>query len=87
MRHLDLGFLLGTVVAEICLGLGPCGELRYPAYQEDAKKWSYFGDVAWAPVGLQVQRGIPGIGELQCYDRYMLEELAEAAQKAGKADW
>ena len=23
----------GAVLTEICLGLGPCGELRYPAYQ------------------------------------------------------
>ena len=28
---------------EICLGLGPCGELRYPAYQEAPDKWSYMG--------------------------------------------
>ena len=25
--------MAGTVLTEICLGLGPCGELRYPAYQ------------------------------------------------------
>jgi len=30
-------------VIEICLGLGPCGELRYPAYQEAPDKWSYMG--------------------------------------------
>lgn len=25
------------------MGTGPCGELRYPAYQEKGGKWSYFG--------------------------------------------
>ena len=33
----------GSTVIEICLGLGPCGELRYPAYQEAPDKWSYMG--------------------------------------------
>ena len=31
-------------MTEICVGTGPCGELRYPAYQEKGGKWSYFGD-------------------------------------------
>eukprot|EP00884_Botryococcus_braunii_P020130 jgi/Botrbrau1/6800/Bobra.0153s0003.1 len=79
--------LWGTTVTEICVGCGPCGELRYPAYQEDPTKWSYFGDAAWAPVGIQVQRGIPGIGELQCYDQYMLADLKEAAEAAGNPEW
>lgn len=30
-------------MTEICLGTGPCGELRYPSYQEKDGKWSYFG--------------------------------------------
>ena len=30
-------------MTEICVGTGPCGELRYPAYQEKGGKWSYFG--------------------------------------------
>ena len=33
----------GSTLIEICLGLGPCGELRYPAYQEAPDKWSYMG--------------------------------------------
>ncbi len=33
----------GGTVTEICLGTGPCGELRYPSYQEKDGKWSYFG--------------------------------------------
>ena len=34
----------GSTVTEICVGTGPCGELRYPAYQEKGGKWSYFGE-------------------------------------------
>ena len=34
----------GGTVTEICLGTGPCGELRYPSYQEKDGKWSYFGE-------------------------------------------
>ena len=34
---------VGSTVTEICVGTGPCGELRYPAYQEKGGKWSYFG--------------------------------------------
>lgn len=29
----------------------------------------------------------PGIGEFQCYDKYMLASLRAAAQKIGKSDW
>ena len=29
----------GSTVREICLGTGPCGELRYPSYQEKDNKW------------------------------------------------
>ncbi len=47
------------------VGLGPCGELRYPAYQESGNKWSYFGPEMESASGLKVQRGIPGIGEFQ----------------------
>ena len=34
-------------MTEICVGTGPCGELRYPAYQEKGGKWSYFGGQPW----------------------------------------
>jgi hypothetical protein len=39
------------------------------------------------PACLQVQTGIPGIGEFQCYDAYMLANLAAWAKKQGKPDW
>ncbi|KYQ89107.1 hypothetical protein DLAC_10339 [Tieghemostelium lacteum] len=29
----------------------------------------------------------PGIGEFQCYDKYMLANLAQAAEDAGNSDW
>jgi len=29
----------------------------------------------------------PGVGEFQCYDRYLLKQLAAAAAKAGQPDW
>ncbi len=75
------------MVTEICLGTGPCGELRYPAYQEKGNKWSYFGERLGGDGALQIQRGIPGIGEFQCYDKYMLADLREAALKAGNEEW
>ncbi|KAK9841794.1 hypothetical protein WJX81_003713 [Elliptochloris bilobata] len=79
--------LWGTVLTEICMGLGPCGELRYPAYQEAGGKWSYFGQTMGADGAVTVQRGIPGIGEFQCYDQYMLDSLRAAAEAAGHPEW
>ncbi|KAK4742036.1 hypothetical protein SAY87_000037 [Trapa incisa] len=34
---------LGTVIAEIQVGMGPCGELRYPAYPESNGTWRFPG--------------------------------------------
>eukprot|EP00877_Chromochloris_zofingiensis_P005308 jgi/Chrzof1/14779/Cz09g15250.t1 len=79
--------LWGSTVCEVMVGLGPCGELRYPAYQEADSKWSYFGPEMFTASGMKVQRGIPGIGEFQCFDRYMLEDLARAAAEAGHPEW
>lgn len=56
------------VTAQVQIGLGPAGELRYPAYP--LSRWSF-----------------PGVGEFQCYDKYMLASLAQAAVSAGHADW
>ncbi len=33
LRHLMRCPNAGNVVKELCVGTGPCGELRYPAYQ------------------------------------------------------
>jgi beta-amylase len=62
--------VLGSVIVEVQVGLGPAGEMRYPSYQLAGGLWSF-----------------PGIGEFQCYDKYMLQSLVDAASKSGHADW
>ncbi|PWZ54083.1 Beta-amylase 3, chloroplastic [Zea mays] len=61
---------LGNVIAEIQVGMGPCGELRYPSYPEANGTWRF-----------------PGIGEFQCYDKYMRASLEAAAVAAGHQEW
>ncbi|KAL1371055.1 beta-amylase 3, chloroplastic [Arachis hypogaea] len=61
---------LGSVIVEIQVGMGPCGELRYPSYPESNGTWRF-----------------PGIGEFQCYDKYMKASLAAAAEAIGKKEW
>ncbi|KAI3453439.1 hypothetical protein Pfo_010102 [Paulownia fortunei] len=61
---------LGEVIVEIQVGMGPCGELRYPSYPESNGTWRF-----------------PGIGEFQCYDKYMRASLAAAAETIGKDEW
>ncbi|WCJ20751.1 chloroplast beta-amylase [Euphorbia peplus] len=61
---------LGDVIVEIQVGMGPCGELRYPAYPESNGTWSF-----------------PGIGEFQCYDKYMIASLKASAEAISKKDW
>uniref|UniRef100_A0A0D9XH02 Beta-amylase n=1 Tax=Leersia perrieri TaxID=77586 RepID=A0A0D9XH02_9ORYZ len=57
------------IISEIEIGLGACGELRYPSYP--AKHgWKY-----------------PGIGEFQCYDRYLQKSLRRAAEARGHTIW
>ncbi|GAB2296657.1 Beta-amylase 3, chloroplastic [Dionaea muscipula] len=60
----------GQVITEIQVGMGPCGELRYPSYPESNGTWRF-----------------PGIGEFQCYDKYMQASLRAAAEGAGKQEW
>ncbi|KAI3681757.1 hypothetical protein L6452_36561 [Arctium lappa] len=56
-------------ITEIEIGLGACGELRYPSYP--AKHgWEY-----------------PGIGEFQCYDKYLTKSLQKAAVARGHSFW
>lgn len=56
--------LLGTTITEVQVGLGPCGELRYPSYQ--LGRWEF-----------------PGIGEMQCFDKYLLADLAATVREKG----
>lgn len=62
--------MLGKVIVEIQVGMGPCGELRYPSYPESNGTWRF-----------------PGIGEFQCYDKYMKASLRACAEAVGKGDW
>ena len=55
---------------EVTVGLGPAGELRYPAYPEGDGRWRF-----------------PGVGEFQCYDKYMMADLQAAADDVGNPDW
>lgn len=61
---------LGRVIVEIQVGMGPCGELRYPSYPESNGTWRF-----------------PGIGEFQCYDKYMKASLQAAAEAIGQEEW
>ncbi|KAM7493998.1 hypothetical protein LguiB_028607 [Lonicera macranthoides] len=61
---------LGEVIVEVQVGMGPCGELRYPSYPESNGTWRF-----------------PGIGEFQCYDKYMRASLEASAEALGKKDW
>ncbi|XP_050249637.1 beta-amylase 2, chloroplastic [Quercus robur] len=62
-------FFEDKIISEIEVGLGPCGELRYPSYT--AKHgWKY-----------------PGIGEFQCYDKYLMKSLTKAAEARGHLNW
>ncbi|XP_074317633.1 beta-amylase 3, chloroplastic-like [Silene latifolia] len=61
---------MGRTIVEIQVGVGPCGELRYPSYPESNGTWRF-----------------PGIGEFQCYDKYMIASLQAAAETYGKKEW
>ncbi|KAH3762827.1 beta-amylase 3, chloroplastic [Pelomyxa schiedti] len=63
-------YISSSTLTEIQVGLGPCGETRYPSYQLQDNKWTYCG-----------------IGEFQCYDKYMLADLQAAATAAGHSEW
>jgi beta-amylase len=62
--------LLGDCLTEVTVGLGPAGELRYPAYPEGDGRWRF-----------------PGVGEFQCYDKFMLADLKRRAEAIGQPEW
>ncbi|KAJ8623891.1 hypothetical protein MRB53_032421 [Persea americana] len=62
-------FFEDGIISEIEVGLGPCGELRYPSYAVK-HGWRY-----------------PGIGEFQCYDKYLTKSLTKAAEARGHSSW
>ncbi|CAH8325248.1 unnamed protein product [Eruca vesicaria subsp. sativa] len=62
-------FVEDGVISMIEIGLGPCGELRYPSCPIK-HGWRY-----------------PGVGEFQCYDKYLLKSLGKAAESRGRPFW
>jgi beta-amylase len=66
----EFAHMFGDVVSEVTVGLGPAGELRYPAYPEGDGRWRF-----------------PGVGEFQCFDRYMLAGLQSVAEAVGRPEW
>jgi len=66
----------GRTIRDICVGCGPCGELRYPSYPENrqgepsASQWRF-----------------PGVGEFLCYDRYSLADLKRTTEEGGNPLW
>ena len=36
---------------------------------------------------MSLQRGIPGIGEFQCYDKYMMADLKKQAEAVNEPEW
>ncbi|KAL6649925.1 hypothetical protein ACP70R_014149 [Stipagrostis hirtigluma subsp. patula] len=62
---------LGSVVTDVTVSLGPNGELRYPSY----------------PPGSGGDDGYAGVGEFQCYDKYMMARLKRHAESSGQPLW
>jgi len=54
--------LFDSLIYEVQVGLGPNGELRYPAF--DGPNWK-----------------IPGVGQFQCYDKYLQTQFFTYANK------
>ncbi|KNA26072.1 hypothetical protein SOVF_000790 [Spinacia oleracea] len=63
---------MGSTITGITVGLGPDGELRYPS----------FHDATTTALNNQL-----GVGEFQCYDKYMLSHLKQYAEETGKPMW
>lgn len=45
------------------------------------------GETLGTGQGMSLQRGIPGIGEFQCYDKYMMEDLKRHAEAVNEPEW
>lgn len=61
----------GSIVKDVSIGLGPDGELWYPSEQMMKKENNI----------------VPGVGEFQCYDKYILKSLKHRAGEAGQPLW
>ncbi|CAN6312764.1 unnamed protein product [Urochloa humidicola] len=63
--------LFGSTITDVTVNLGPNGELRYPSY----------------PPRSNGGEGYSGVGEFQCYDKYMLARLKRHAESSGQPLW
>lgn len=45
------------------------------------------GETLGTGSGMSLQRGIPGIGEFQCYDKYMMADLKKHAESVSEPEW
>ena len=45
------------------------------------------GETLGTGQGMSLQRGIPGIGEFQCYDKYMMADLEKHAEAVNEPEW
>ncbi|KAG5520706.1 hypothetical protein RHGRI_033330 [Rhododendron griersonianum] len=82
-------FFEGGIISEIEIGLGPCGELRYPSYPEK-HGWKYPGigefQVTLIPSIVReflIQNGDSSL----CYDQHLLTSLKTAAEVGGHSLW
>jgi len=57
-----------AIIVEAQIGLGPAGEMRYPAYP--LAFWNF-----------------PGVGQFQCYDKFMRRELIRHAGSVGHPEY
>ncbi|KAJ8450223.1 hypothetical protein Cgig2_033417 [Carnegiea gigantea] len=81
----DEFFESGTI-SEIEVGLGPCGELRYPSYP--AKHgWRYPGIGEFQRPCNRDLCHDSNARFLQCYDKYLLKSLQKAAEARGHLSW
>lgn len=66
VKEMSMKGLMGVTVTELQVGMGPCGELRYPSYPMRDGLWKF-----------------PGIGEFQCFDKFLRKDLADAVRERG----
>ncbi|GFP96484.1 beta-amylase 3 chloroplastic [Phtheirospermum japonicum] len=72
---------LGDVIVEVQVGMGPCGELRYPAYPESNGTWRFPG------IGeFQCYDKLTHQNSIQT-PQYMRASLAAAAESIGREEW
>lgn len=66
VKEMSTEGLMGRTVTELQIGVGPCGELRYPSYPMKDGLWKF-----------------PGIGEFQCFDKFLKKDLKDSVRKRG----